>query len=72
VVYALAGYVWMRGKHDPNADVYLDPQSMQWLLIWLVLCFTGLLGPVANTAHVVGLVAGAVWGRLAAWRAWRR
>lgn len=72
VVYALAGYVWMRGKHDPNADVYLDPQSIQWLLIWLVLCLTGLLGPVANTAHVVGLLAGAAWGRWAAWRAWRR
>lgn len=72
VVYALAGYAWMRGKHDPNTDVYLDPQSIQWLLIWLILCFTGLLGPVANTAHVVGLIAGAAWGRLAAWRAWRR
>ncbi|MDW8310121.1 MAG: rhomboid family intramembrane serine protease, partial [Verrucomicrobiales bacterium] len=72
VVYALAGYVWMRGKHDPNADVYLDPQSIQWLLIWLVLCFTGLLGPVANTAHVVGLISGAAWGRFAAWRTWRR
>jgi GlpG protein len=72
VVYALAGYVWMRGKHDPNTDVYLDPQSIQWLAIWLVICFTGLLGPVANTAHLVGLLAGAAWGRLDAWRAWRR
>jgi GlpG protein len=72
VVYALAGYIWMRGKHDPNADVYLDPQSIQWLVIWLVICFTGLLGPVANTAHLVGLLTGAAWGRLDAWRAWRR
>ncbi len=72
VVYALAGYVWMRGRHDPNSGVYLDPQSFQWLLIWLVLCFTGLLGPVANTAHLVGLIAGAGWGRLAAREAWRR
>lgn len=72
VVYGLAGYVWMRGKYDRASGVYLDPRNVQWLLIWLVVCFTGALGPVANLAHLSGLIIGAVWGRLAAWFAVRR
>jgi GlpG protein len=69
VVYGLAGYVWMRGKYDLTSGVYLDRASIQWLLIWLVVCFTGAVGPVANVAHLAGLVIGVIWGRLAAWLA---
>jgi membrane associated rhomboid family serine protease len=39
--------------------------------MWMVLCFTGLLGPIANGAHVGGLVIGALLGfssaRLVPW-----
>ncbi|HEX5220561.1 MAG TPA: rhomboid family intramembrane serine protease [Verrucomicrobiae bacterium] len=67
VVYGLAGYAWMRGKHDPASGVYLDRASIQWLLLWLVVCFTGAVGNVANVAHVAGLVIGVIWGRLSAY-----
>jgi GlpG protein len=66
VVYGLAGYVWMRGKYDRASGLYLDRQSVQWLLVWLVVCFTGAVGHVANTAHVAGLIIGVVWGRVSA------
>jgi len=72
VVYALAGFVWMRGKYDRNSGLYLDPQSITILLVWLVVCFTGAVGPVANSAHVAGLITGVVWGRVSAWFASRR
>ncbi|KAB2654357.1 MAG: rhomboid family intramembrane serine protease [Verrucomicrobia bacterium] len=72
LVYALAGYVWMRGKYHPASGLFLDRQSVQWMLAWLVICFTGLLGPIANTAHVAGLVIGVVWGRVSAFLASRR
>jgi GlpG protein len=32
------------------------------MLLWLVLCMTGVMGPIANAAHVVGLVVGIVFG----------
>jgi GlpG protein len=67
VVYGLAGYVWMRGKYDLASGVSLDRASVQWLLLWLVVCFTGAVGNVANVAHVVGLVIGVIWGRLSAY-----
>lgn len=69
VVYGLAGYVWMRGKYDPSSGVYLDRTSIQWLLIWLVVCFTGAVGRVANVAHLAGLILGVIWGRVAAFLA---
>jgi GlpG protein len=66
VLYALAGYIWIRGKYNPSSGLYLDRQTMAYLLIWLVVCFTGIVGPVANMAHVMGLLVGVAWGGFAA------
>ena len=66
VVYALVGYVWMRGKYDRRSGVFLDRTNLTLSLIWLMACFTGALGPVANVAHLAGLITGMVWGRVSA------
>ena len=58
VVYGLLGYLWMRGKFDPASGLFLHKSTVAMMLIWLVLCFTGLLGPVANLAHLFGLLIG--------------
>ena len=67
VIYGLAGYIWMRGKYDVASGLFLDRTSIQWLLIWLVICSTGAVGHVANVAHLAGLIIGVVWGRATAW-----
>jgi len=61
VVYGLIGYVWIRGRLDPGAGLFLDKQSVVLALVWFVLCFTGLLGPIANYAHFGGLAVGVLW-----------
>jgi GlpG protein len=61
VVYALIGYAWIRGRFDPGAGIQLDRQNVIFALIWFVLCFTGLLGPIANYAHGAGLLLGMAW-----------
>lgn len=68
VVYGLLGYVWIRGRFDPASGLFLHPSTVNMMLIWFVLCYTGLLGPVANTAHAVGLVTGVAWGYLSSLR----
>lgn len=68
VVYGLLGYVWIRGRFDPSSGLFLHPSTVNMMLIWFVLCYTDLLGPVANTAHAVGLVGGMVWGYLSSLR----
>jgi len=72
VVYGLAGFVWMRGKHDPASGVSLDRTTWIIMLVWLVICFGGGMGRIANTAHLAGLIIGLVWGRLSAYYARRR
>lgn len=62
VIYGLFGYIWIRGKFDPSSGYYIDQSTVYILIGWLFLCMTGLLGPIANTAHVAGLLAGMAFG----------
>jgi len=62
VVYALLGYVWMQGRHNPRFGFVLHKSTVIMMLGWYVLCWTGLAGPIANWAHTAGLVLGVAWG----------
>ena len=71
VNYGLFGFLWMKGKFGRDQGWQLNPQTVQLMLMWMVLCFTGMLGPIANGAHVGGLLIGALLGiasaRLVPW-----
>jgi membrane associated rhomboid family serine protease len=64
VVYGLFGYVWIRGRYEPTFNAGLHKTTVNMMLAWFVLCWTGLLGPIANWAHTIGLLTGAVWAYL--------
>lgn len=69
VVYGMFGYVWIKGKYEPWQPLQLNPTVITIMLGWLIVCMTGLLGPIANAAHLGGLVAGAAMaGGPIAWR----
>ena len=51
------GYLWMKGRYEPEQGMVLHPSSVRVMLLWLMLGFTGLF-PMANGAHVAGLVVG--------------
>ena len=68
VVYGLFGYVWMRAKFDPSSGFFIHPTTVTIMMIWLVVCYTGWLGTVANTAHTAGLMLGGLWGYLGSLR----
>jgi GlpG protein len=57
VNYALFGYIWLRSRGG-LAGYMIHPNTVFMMLGWLVVCMTGMLGGVANTAHVVGLLVG--------------
>lgn len=68
VISALFGYVWMRGRWDESLSWTLSPNTVLFFLGWLALCLTGLVGPVANAAHFVGLGVGMFLGTMAQYR----
>jgi GlpG protein len=59
VVYGLFGYAWTKSRFAPELGLAVGPRLAVAMLVWLVLCFTGVFGPVANVAHVAGLAFGA-------------
>lgn len=66
VVYGLFGYIWMQSRFNPASQMSLQPQTVTLMVVWFFLCLSGLIGPIANTAHAVGAGVGIAWGFLAA------
>lgn len=64
VLYALLGFAWVRGRRDLSFGFVLSQQTIVILLVWLGLGFVGVLGHVANYAHLGGLISGAALGAL--------
>lgn len=73
VLYAMLGYVWVYKKIHDEFDYALPGRDITMMVGWLLLCLTGLLGPIANGAHAGGLFIGMLyavykapekWGRL--------
>jgi GlpG protein len=58
VVYALMGYSWLIGSLAPEKEINLPKPIVIFMLVWLVLGFVQPYMAIANTAHLVGLVAG--------------
>jgi GlpG protein len=69
-VYALVGYLWARGRADPQSGIYLPGRFVVFFIVWMALGFSNLfdnfLGPMANYCHLGGFVAGVVYGYIAA------
>ena len=58
VVYGLFGYMWVKGKLDPNSGFDLPQQTVMMMMVWYVLCVVGVIPQVANWCHGVGLATG--------------
>jgi GlpG protein len=73
VLYGLFGYAWMKTRYEPELGIVLHESSIAFLMIWFFLCLFGLIGPIANTAHAVGLLVGLAIGYAPTfWRSLRR
>jgi GlpG protein len=73
VLYAMLGYVWVYKKIHDEFDYALPARDITIMVGWLLMCLTGLLGPIANGAHAGGLFVGMLyavykapekWGKL--------
>ncbi|EKT4466114.1 rhomboid family intramembrane serine protease [Pseudomonas putida] len=69
VLYGLLGHVWLYQWLVPNPLFSLPKGVLVMMLIWLLVCLTGVVGQlgfgqVANAAHVGGLLIGCLTGLL--------
>lgn len=64
VVYGLFGYLWMKGRFQPQEGLGVDPSTVFLMIAWFVLCAAGYIGSIANWAHGVGLGVGMALGVL--------
>ncbi|WP_044875013.1 rhomboid family intramembrane serine protease [Pseudomonas sp. LFM046] len=67
VLYGLLGHCWVFQRLAPCPAYRLPPGVMAMMLVWLLVCLSGLItalgfGAIANGAHVGGLVAGCATG----------
>ncbi len=62
VVYGLFGYIWVKTRLGPAEGFRLDPLVAILMFGFFLLCFTGVLGGIANWAHAGGLLVGLAWG----------
>ncbi|SEJ18194.1 GlpG protein [Azotobacter beijerinckii] len=75
VLYGLLGHCWIFHRLSPDAAYRLPPGVVVMMLVWLLVCLSGLvsalgLGAIANAAHVAGLLAGCLTGVIGG--AWAR
>ncbi|EWH10037.1 rhomboid family protein [Catenovulum agarivorans DS-2] len=63
VVYGLLGYAWVAGKLN-KLKLQIPNGIFIMMLLWLVVGFAEVLAiPMANWAHLGGMIAGMVWAR---------
>jgi len=62
VIYALFGYIWIKGLYQPEQRMFMHPNNVTIMILWLVLCMTNALGPIGNAAHFMGLIVGVAFG----------
>lgn len=65
VVNTLVGYCWIIGRMKPDGEVKLQDGIFIFMVVWLAIGFSGLLGNnLANAAHLSGLAIGLLHGWL--------
>lgn len=61
VVYGLLGFIWVCSLLKPQWGLTVQTNLLVFMLLWLVLGFTGLTGlNIANMAHLMGLLSGII------------
>lgn len=65
VIYAMGGFMWAAWPRYTGFLEGFSGTSLRWLLIWQAFCFAlswGGMMPIANTAHLSGMIFGFIVG----------
>jgi GlpG protein len=62
VLFGLSGYIWIKSRYEPDLGLFMSRENTMMTIGWLLLCLFGVLGPIANGAHLGGLALGLLIG----------
>jgi GlpG protein len=62
VDFGLIGYLWMKGRTQPQQGLGIPRDQLVLAILWMLLCIGGAFGPIANAAHVFGFGTGMLLG----------
>ena len=54
----LFGFLWFKTQFRPESGFHLPPEQTVLFAGWMLIALTGIVGNVANTAHLAGLTLG--------------
>lgn len=60
VDFGLFGYLWMKSKFAPEEGFFIPKYLVVQLFVFTLLCMSGIIPNIANTAHLVGLATGMI------------
>lgn len=77
VLFGLLGYVWVRGRMDPDSGLFLRPHTAAMMVVFYTVGMAGSASglfklSLGTTAQLTGLALGLIWGFFSAWAARRR
>lgn len=72
VIFGLFGFVLVMSRFAPTSGLVMSNANAVLMIGWFFVCMTGLVGPIANVAHGLGLALGAGFGGIAVWLHHRR
>ena len=58
VVFGILGYIWIKQQYEPASGFQLQSFTFFFLIIFMVIGFLGVIGNIANWAHLGGLLSG--------------
>lgn len=61
VVSAVIPYVFLMSRDRVSSRYRLSTGEFVFSVVWLLLCLTGWVGPIANAAHLGGFAVGTFW-----------
>jgi GlpG protein len=61
VLFGLFGYVYVKGRFQPELGLGISSNLVFLLVMWLALGFSGTIGNISNWGHVFGMLGGAVF-----------
>ncbi len=72
VGFGFFGYIYIKSRVDPGSGLYMSQNLAMLGFLWLFLGFAGVIGHMANYAHLFGMMAGGLLAYLSSRRQRRK